>query len=253
MLIDAVIKWNEVEDRKCYPFCLTAIANINRLDLRANVTIFVGENGAGKSTLLEALAVAMGCSAEGGSRNFRFSTMDTHTSLHNYLRIAKDSKPIRDVFFYRAETYYNFASEMKKLDAEPSFDPQIRNAYGGKELHELSHGQSVIQLFRHRFRSNGVYIMDEPEAALSPRKQLEVIVHVQRLAAAGAQFVIATHSPILMAIPGAKVYEVQDDGLAETDYDSLDQVAIYKRVLNDPTRFVQSLTADETPSPSHRP
>jgi predicted ATPase len=250
MLIDAAIKWAEVEDRECYPFCLNAIAMTERLDLRASVTIFVGENGAGKSTFLEALAMALGCNAEGGSRNFRFSTMDTHTSLHDYLRIAKDSKPIRDVFFYRAETYYNFASEMKKLDAEPSFDPEIKHAYGGKELHQLSHGQSVIQLFRHRFRSNGVYIMDEPEAALSPGRQLEVIVHVQRLAAAGAQFIIATHSPILMAIPGAKIYEVRDDGLSEADYDSLDQVAIYKRMLNDRKRFVQSLIADETSSSS---
>jgi predicted ATPase len=241
MLIDATIKWSEIEDRDSYPFCLGAIANMTKVDLRSKVTILVGENGSGKSTLLEGLAVALGCSAEGGSKNFRFSTMDTHTKLHQYLRIARDSKPIRDIFFYRAETYYNFASEMKKLDAEPSFDPEIRHAYGGQELHELSHGQSVIQLFRHRFRSNGLYIMDEPEAALSPSRQLEVIGHVQKLIAAGSQFVIATHSPILMAIPDATIYEIREEGLCTTDYDSLAQVAIYRRLINDHDRFIGSI------------
>lgn len=241
MLIDATIKWNGIENRESYPFCLGAVANTTKVDLRAQVTIFVGENGAGKSTILEGLAVAMGCSAEGGSKNFRFSTLDTHASLHEHLRIAKDSRPIRDIFFYRAETYYNFATEMKKLDAEPSFDPEIRHAYGGRELHQLSHGQSVIQLFRHRFRANGLYFMDEPEAALSPSKQLEVIGHVQRLAALGAQFIIATHSPILMAIPAAKLFEIREDGLFETEYDSLEQVSIYRRVVTDRNRFIESL------------
>jgi len=241
MLIDATIKWNEVEDRESYPFCLGAISNTTKIDLRSKVTILVGENGTGKSTLLEGLAIAMGCSAEGGSRNFRFSTMDTHTQLHYYLRVARDSKPIRDIFFYRAETYYNFATEMKKLDAEPSFDPEIRHAYGGRELHQLSHGQSVIQLFRHRFRSNGLYIMDEPEAALSPARQLEVIGHVRNLTAAGAQFVIATHSPILMAIPGATIYEIGEVGLCATKYNSLPQVAIYRRLINDHERFIGSI------------
>ena len=241
MLIDATIKWNEVEDRESYPFCLGAISNTTKIDLRSKVTILVGENGTGKSTLLEGLAIAMGCSAEGGSKNFRFSTMDTHTQLHHYLRVARDSKPIRDIFFYRAETYYNFATEMKKLDAEPSFDPEIRHAYGGRELHQLSHGQSVIQLFRHRFRSNGLYIMDEPEAALSPARQLEVIGHVRNLTAAGAQFVIATHSPILMAIPGATIYEIGEVGLCATKYNSLPQVAIYRRLINDHERFIGSI------------
>ncbi|MGN6230654.1 MAG: AAA family ATPase, partial [Trinickia sp.] len=148
---------------------------------------------------------------------------------------------IRDIFFYRAETYYNFATEMKKLDVEPSFDPEIRHAYGGRELHQLSHGQSVIQLFRHRFRSYGLYIMDEPEAALSPARQLEVISHVRNLTAAGAQFVIATHSPILMAIPGATIYEIGEAGLCATEYNSLPQVAIYRRLINDHERFIGSI------------
>lgn len=241
MLISAAIKWADVEDRSAYPFSLNAIRSIESIDLRAKVTIFVGENGAGKSTLLEALAVALGCSAEGGSRNFRFSTADTHTHLHEYMRVARGPRRIADVFFYRAETFYNFSTEMKRLDEVDSFDPQIKSAYGGTELHALSHGQSVIQLFRHRFRAGGVYLLDEPEAALSPARQLEVIAHAHRLTQSGAQIVMATHSPILMAIPGAIIYEVSDEGLQRVAYDDLQQVSIYKRVLADRDNFIQSL------------
>lgn len=241
MLISATIKWSEVEDPGAYPFCLSSVSKIESIDLRAKVTILVGENGAGKSTILEALAIALGCSAEGGSRNFRFSTADTHTPLHEYIRLARGPKRIRDVFFYRAETFYNFSTEMRRLDEADSFDPQIKSAYGGTELHALSHGQSVIQLFRHRFRAGGVYLLDEPEAALSPARQLEVIAHAHSLTEAGAQIVMATHSPILMAIPGATIFEVSDEGLNSVEYDSLEQVAIYKRILNNRKDFVRGL------------
>ncbi|WP_208446792.1 AAA family ATPase [Burkholderia ambifaria] len=143
MLISATIKWGEVEDPCAYPFCLNSISKITSIDLRAKVTIFVGENGAGKSTILEALAIALGCSAEGGSRNFRFSTANTHAPLHEYIRLARGPRRISDVFFYRAETFYNFSTEMRRLDEADSFDPHIKTAYGGTDLHSLSHGQSV--------------------------------------------------------------------------------------------------------------
>lgn len=228
------IDWAKVEAIDEYPFNIPAIKHSNDLMFDSPVTILVGENGTGKSTLLEAIAVQLKCNTEGGSRNFRFSTQDTLSSLYRYMRLVRGARHPRDAYFYRADTYYNLATEMRRLDATPSFDPEIKTYYGGKDLHELSHGQSVIRLLEYRFKPTGVYVMDEPEAALSPMRQLEAIAAIRRLSNEGAQFILATHSPIIMAIPGANIYELSMSGVVETSYERLQHVRLYRQFLEDP-------------------
>lgn len=237
------VVWDKVPNAGSYPFALSAVKALDQIDFGHPLVVLVGENGSGKSTLLEAIGVAQGCCAEGGSKNFRFSTSDSHSALHGFLRIGRDFKRITDVYFYRAETHYNLAAEMKRLDDEPGFGPPINSAYGGQVLHELSHGQSVIALLRHRFRAGGLYIMDEPEAALSPTRQLEMMGYVHGLIGKGAQFIIATHSPLLMAMPGAVIYELSETGVHRVDYDDVAHVALYRRILRDPS-FIESMLSD---------
>lgn len=188
-----------VESFEAYPFCLPAVRSLDKLVLHPNVTFFVGENGSGKSTLLEALAVSLGFNAEGGSKNFHFGTRRSHSELHRYLRVAKGVKRPRDGYFLRAESFFNVATEIEHLDDEPGFDPPIIDSYGGRSLHEQSHGESFFALLMDRFHGRGLYILDEPEAALSPQRQLAVLSRLHDLVLDDSQFVIATHSPILMA------------------------------------------------------
>lgn len=161
-----------------YPFCLPAIRNLNNLMLHPNVTFIVGENGTGKSTILEAIAVAYGFNPEGGTKNFNFSSMDTHSDLHGYVKLIKGVKKPRDGFFLRAESLYNVATEIERMDSEPSFGPPVKMSYGGKSLHEQSHGESFLAIFMNRFGGKGIYILDEPEAALSPSRQMSMIDNV---------------------------------------------------------------------------
>lgn len=239
------VMWDKVHDVDAYPFGLPAVKGLNEIDFGQSLVVLVGENGSGKSTLLEALGIALGCSPEGGSKNFRYSTSDSHSPLHDFVRIGRDSKRITDVYFYRAETHYNLAAEMKRLDEEPGLDRPIVTFYGGNVLHELSHGQSVIALLRHRFKGGGLYIMDEPEAALSPVRQLEMMVFVRKLIGAGAQFILATHSPLLMAMPGAAIYELSESGVRRVDFDEVGHVMLYKRILRDPNFIESIVNSDE--------
>lgn len=243
MLRGFYVEWKRVPDRTCYPFTIPAVASLDDLDLSAHITIFVGENGTGKSTLLEAIAVQLGCNPEGGSRNFKFENANTLSELHQYVRLVR-GRSIKDAYFYRADTYYNLATEMQRLDAEPSFDAQIRTYYGGEDLHQMSHGQSVIKLVKHRFKPGGVYVMDEPEAALSPMRQFELIAGILDLASRGAQFILATHSPILMAIPNARIFELDSTGIGIANYDTLQHVQIYRRFLGDPASMLRVLMED---------
>jgi predicted ATPase len=147
-----------------YPFCLPAVRTLQQIDLHPKVTYFVGENGSGKSTLLEAIAVSLGFNAEGGSKNFRFDTRRSHSVLNEYLRIVKGVKRPRTGFFLRAESFFNVASEIERLDEGPGGPPVI-NSYGGRSLHEQSHGESFLALMLERFSRQGLYVLDEPEAA----------------------------------------------------------------------------------------
>jgi predicted ATPase len=212
------VQWDLVEDRTVFPFSLPAIAHLQELELHRGVTFIVGENGSGKSTLVEAIAVAWGFNPEGGSKNFTFSTRGSHSDLHKFLRFTRSVRRARDGYFLRAESYFNVASNIEELDRQPSYSRPLIGAYGGVSLHEQSHGESFMALLNHRFRGEGLYILDEPEAALSPTRQLAMLVRMNQLVNKSSQFVIATHSPILLAYPDAWIYQITSDGLTRVTY-----------------------------------
>lgn len=212
----------------------------------APVTFLVGENGSGKSTLLEAIAVCAGFNPEGGTRNFNFATNETHSGLWRSMRIARSIPFPRDGFFLRAESYYNVASEVERLKEAGLDDGEnFMRLYGGKSLHHQSHGESFLALVENRFKPGSLFLLDEPEAALSPQRQLELLAHIHRLAEQRCQFVIATHSPILMACPGAEVYLIGAAGLQLTPYQETAHFSLMKSFVNKPERMLHYLLEDE--------
>ncbi|MFL6699902.1 MAG: AAA family ATPase [Vitreoscilla sp.] len=222
---------DKVESFDVYPFALPVVRTLDFIDLHPKVTFLVGENGSGKSTLLEAIAVALEFNPEGGSRNFNFGTRESHSELHQYLRIAKGYRRHRDGFFLRAESWFNLATEIENLDAEPGREPAIINGYGGRSLHEQSHGESFMALLKKRFRRDGLYLLDEPEAALSPARQIEALSRFHELVLQGSQFIIATHSPILMAYPDALILHCGPTGLQPMRYEDTEHFRITRDFL----------------------
>ena len=220
-----------IEDPDVYPCSLPAVRALDGLELSA-VTYIIGENGAGKSTILEALAVASGFNAEGGTVNFSFSTRRSESELHRCLRIARTRRP-KTGFFLRAESFYNVATEIERLG--------VGDSYGDRSLHEQSHGESFLSLMKHRFKASGLYILDEPEAALSPSRQLSLLVRMHELVEAGSQFIIATHALIVLAYPGATIYLLDDKGITRVDYDETEHVQLTRDFLNDRDRFLRRL------------
>lgn len=214
------------------------------LELGQSVTFLVGENGTGKSTLLEAIAVACGFNPEGGSRNFSFSTRDTHSALGEYLTLTRTDYP-EDGFFLRSESFYNVATNLDDLDALPAASPRLIDSYGGVSLHRQSHGESFLALVQNRFSGRGLYLLDEPEAALSPTRLLTLMAQIHLLVRQGSQFIIATHSPILMAFPDACIYLLSQEGIARTAYRETEHYCLTKRFLNDPERILQELFRDD--------
>ena len=215
-----------------YPFSLPVVRTLESIELHPKMTFLVGENGSGKSTLLEALAVALGFNPEGGSRNFNFNTRESHSELHRHLRIAKGIRPPRDGYFLRAESWFNLGTEIERLDAEPAGGPPIIGAYGGRSLHEQSHGESFMALLKKRLRGGGLYLFDEPEAALSPARQIEALSRIHELATGGSQFVVATHSPILMAYPDALILHCGPTGIHPIRYEDTEHFRITRDFLN---------------------
>ncbi len=211
-----------------------------RLTLSSNVTFLVGENGTGKSTLLEGIAVAYGFNAEGGSRNFNFSTNKTHSELCDHLTLVKRDYP-RDGFFLRAESLYNVATNIDELDKAPGFGPPIINSYGGISLHQQSHGESFLSIVQNRFLGKGLYILDEPEAALSPMRLLTLIAEIDALVKNDSQFIIATHSPILMTFPNAEILEFSQAGIRSVDYKETEHFQVTKHFLDSPERMLKLL------------
>ena len=220
-----------IPNPSAYPFALPAFANLERLDLHPQVTYLIGENGSGKSTLLEALAVVAGFNPEGGSRNFHFATRESHSELASYLRPLRGIRRPSDGYFLRAESFYNVASEIERLDADGG-GQRVIDSYGGVSLHEQSHGESFFSLFLNRLGGAGLYLFDEPEAALSPTRQLAFIARLHQLVRLESQFIIATHSPIIMAYPSARILQLSDEGIGEVKYEETEHYAITRDFLD---------------------
>jgi predicted ATPase len=203
------------------------------------VTFLAGDNGTGKSTLIEAIAVAAGFNPEGGSTNFRFSTRATESSLGEHLRLVRGTRKPRTGFFLRAESFYNVATEIDRLG--------VADGYGGTSLHERSHGESFLDLAAHRFKPQGLYVLDEPEAALSVHGYLALLTRIHDLTQAGAQFVIATHSPILLAVPHARIPQIEPGGaFGHIDYDEAQPVLLTRSFLANPQRYLHHLFQDDS-------
>ncbi|WP_435877217.1 AAA family ATPase [Sporosarcina highlanderae] len=224
-----------------FPFTLPFVRNLHELELHPNITYIIGENGMGKSTLLEGIAIAYGFNPEGGTLNFNFSSFDSHSKLDEYIRLVKGTERARDHFFFRAETFYNVATNIEELDREPAFGSRIIDSFGGVSLHEQSHGESFFAVFRERFRGNGLYILDEPEAALSPLRQISLLARINELVREGSQFIISTHSPILMAHPLSKIVQITEDGIEETTLEETEHYSIMKQFFDDRDRLLYHL------------
>jgi predicted ATPase len=235
------LRWVELvdadADRSGYPFTLPVVAGLRgagRLDLDPAVTFLTGDNGTGKSTLIEAIAVAAGFNPEGGSTNFRFSTRPTESDLGKYLRLVRGVEKPHTGYFLRAESFYNVATEIDRLG--------VAAGYGGHSLHERSHGESFLDLATHRFRGQGLYLLDEPEAALSVYGCLAMLLRIRDLADAGSQFVVATHSPILLAVPHARILQIDAGGtISQVGYDEAQPVELTRSFLADPQRYLHHL------------
>lgn len=216
-----------------YPFNLPIIKNLDKIKFHPNVTFIVGENGSGKSTILEAIAAAYGFNPEGGTKNFNFSTNDTHSCLYDFITLVKGVKMPKDGFFLRAESFYNVATNIDELN--------LQSSYGGKSLHKRSHGEAFFSLIMNKFTGNSVYILDEPEAALSPIRQMSLISRIDELVKKGSQFIIATHSPILMAYPNSIIYEIKED-IQKVKYEDSENYNITKEFLNNYKKMIHILT-----------
>jgi len=226
-----------------YPFSLNAVKHLEILPFHRSVTYIIGENGSGKSTLLEALAVAWGFNAEGGSKNFKFNTKASHSHLYDYVQLSRGYKKPKNGYFLRAESFYNVATEIEALDEEPG-GARIIDSYGGISLHAQSHGESFTALLMNRFSGNGFYILDEPEAALSPMRQMSALVRIHQLAQAGAQFIISTHSPILMAYPDAWIYRLDENCINRVSYEETEHFQVTRDFLNNHQMMLSVLLND---------
>ena len=227
----ACMDWDGI-GKDSYLWTIPAIAGVERVDFERPVTCFVGENGSGKSTLLEAMAVSYGFNPEGGTKNYSFSTFDSHSELCDSLRLIRGPRKARWGYFLRAESFYNVAT------AEAAYSQS-----GGtpQHLHEKSHGESFLATVQNNFRGGGVYLLDEPEAALSPQRQLTLLREIHTCAQTGAQFFIVTHSPILLGLPGAAILSFDDGPIHPIAYEETDSYQITSLFLSDRQRILRSL------------
>ena len=238
-----VVKRDDIEDRDAYPFSIPALRDLTELALDAAVTFFVGENGSGKSTLVEAIAVGAKLNPEGGSRFLRLSTHDSISPLHRHLRLVKGTRRIRDGYFLRAESFFNVATRLEQMLREERGAGALE-PYGGKSLHAQSHGESFLSLITNRFGADSFFVLDEPEAALSMRGQLALMRRMHDLVAQGSQFVISTHSPVLLGYPAAMIYALSDSGLDRIAYEQTENYTLTRSFLDDRDQFLRHLFED---------
>jgi predicted ATPase len=227
-----ILDRSRIYDPDHYAYHLPSLKNFSKLDLHPQVTFFIGENGSGKSTMLEAIAVASGLNAEGGSRNMVFATRASHSELYKSLMLRRYHALIPDAWFMRAESLFNVATEIENLG--------VQSSYGNRSLHEQSHGEAFMAVIERRF-SQGLYFLDEPEAALSPQRQLEFLILLHSLVAQDSQIVIATHSPIIMSYPNAKIYSFNETGIEPIAYKDTEHYRITKSFLDAPERMLDHL------------
>ena len=227
------LKRDEVADFDSYPFNIPAVRHLESLQFHPKVTFFVGENGSGKSTLLEAIAERLGYSIEGGTKNTNLALGEYRSPLTTKLLLTKTYNRPMDGFFLRAESFYNFATTIDELGNTWS--------YNGKSLHEQSHGESFFATMLHRIDGHGVYLFDEPEAALSPQRQLSLLVRLHDLIDDFSQFIIATHSPLILAYPDAWIYQFGENGIERVSYEDTESFQVTRNFLRDPKGMMRKL------------
>lgn len=225
------INWDKI-GQDSYLRKIEAIRGVTRLSFEQPITFFVGENGSGKSTLLEAIAVAYGFNPEGGTKNYSFSTYDSHSELCEALRLLRGCRKAGWGYFLRAESFYNVAT--KEMDYADLMHPSER-------YHERSHGESFLAVAQRQLKPNGVYILDEPEAALSPQRQLTLLLEISECARSGSQFFIATHSPILLGIPEAEILTFDQGTIHSCAYEETDSYQVTEMFINNRQRLLERL------------
>lgn len=235
-LREIILKRESIDSFEEYPFSIPVIKQFKNLEFHPDVTFFVGENGSGKSTLLEAIAVSQKFNPEGGNWNTQFNTSQTHSELHRYLKPIKSYKKPKDGYFLRAESFYNLATYMDSTG--------YLRGYGDISLHQQSHGESFMATLTNKLAGNGLYIMDEPEAALSPARQLAAIAAIHQLVLKKSQFIITTHSPILLAYPRARIYQFSESGIEEINYEDTEHYTVTKDFLNRHEMMMEILMDD---------
>jgi len=223
-------------DSQIFPYNIPSIRDGVQLNLRSNVTFFVGENGTGKSTVIEAIADKCGFNVQGGNRNHVYNAEQEQQPLAKAMRLGWSTKTPYG-FFMRAESYFNFANYIDEMAKE---FPSTLKAYGGKSLHHQSHGESFLNLFTHKF-DDGIYLLDEPEAALSPTMQFVALSAIHELCKNQSQLIIATHSPILLAYPNAKIYQFSDTGIREIQYEQTEHFRVTHDFLNNYQKRIQQI------------
>ncbi len=231
------IQLNENQDETSYPFSIPAIQAIEQISFSSPVTFLVGENGSGKSTITEAIAVMAGFNAEGGTKNYSFSTENTTSKLADSAILVRGAKREKYGYFLRAETFYTTANYAERGTFGPNGSTPI--LFNGKHIHDQSHGEAFLSIIK-SFRP-GLFIFDEPESALSPNRLLHLMTAMYELEKQGSQFIIATHSPILLAYPKATIYQLSEEGIDTVIYDDLEHVKMTRDFLNNPSAYVDKL------------